>query len=107
MVSQTGLDPFRHLPDSRRVPPRGINLGQLGFGEKSDVIAAVTKLPRQFDVKCCVVSLDAIGCQHKTTVVIPDAGADWLPVGARTLRYSGPLPLGDGYDDRRGPVVVL
>ncbi len=57
---------------------RGITLGQLAVGEKSNEITAVPKLLRQLDVKGCVVSLDAMGCQHKTAVTIAHAGADWL-----------------------------
>ena len=57
---------------------RGITLGQLAVGEKSNEIAAVPKLLRQLDLKGCVVSLDAMGCQHKTAVAICHAGADWL-----------------------------
>jgi predicted transposase YbfD/YdcC len=57
---------------------RGITLGQLAVGEKSNEITAVPKLLRQLDVKGCVVSLDAMGCQHRTTVAIAHAGADWL-----------------------------
>ena len=57
---------------------RGITLGQLAVGEKSNEITAVPKLLRQLDVKGCVVSLDAMGCQHRTAVAISQAGADWL-----------------------------
>ena len=57
---------------------RGITLGQLAVGEKSNEITAVPKLLRQLDVKGCVVSLDAMGCQHRTAVAITHAGADWL-----------------------------
>jgi predicted transposase YbfD/YdcC len=57
---------------------RGITLGQLAVDGKSNEITAVPKLLRQLDVKGCVVSLDAMGCQHKTAVAISHAGADWL-----------------------------
>ena len=57
---------------------RGITLGQLAVAEKSNEITAVPKLLRQIDVKGCVVSLDAMGCQHRTAVAIAHAGADWL-----------------------------
>ena len=57
---------------------RGITLGQLAVGEKTNEITAVPKLLRQLDVKGCVVSLDAMGCQHRTAVTIAHAGADWL-----------------------------
>jgi predicted transposase YbfD/YdcC len=57
---------------------RGITLGQLAVGEKSNEITAVPKLLRQLDVKGCVVSLDAMGCQHRTAAAIAHGGADWL-----------------------------
>jgi predicted transposase YbfD/YdcC len=57
---------------------RGITLGQLAVGEKSNEITAVPKLLRQLDLRGCVVSLDAMGCQHRTAVAIGHAGADWL-----------------------------
>lgn len=57
---------------------RGITLGQLAVAEKSNEITAVPKLLAQLDVKGCVVSLDAMGCQHRTAVAIAHAGADWL-----------------------------
>jgi predicted transposase YbfD/YdcC len=57
---------------------RGITLGQLAVEEKSNEITAVPKLLRQLDVKGCVVSLDAMNCQHRTAVAITHAGADWL-----------------------------
>jgi hypothetical protein len=47
---------------------RGITLGQLAVGEKSNEITAVPKLLARLDVKGCVVSLDAMGCQHRTAV---------------------------------------
>ena len=49
---------------------RGITLGQLAVAEKSNEITAVPKLLAQLDVKGCVVSLDAMGCQHRTAVAI-------------------------------------
>ena len=57
---------------------RGITLGQLAVAEKSNEITAVPKLLRCLKLKDCVVSLDAMGCQHRTAVAIGHAGADWL-----------------------------
>ncbi|QTN32585.1 ISAs1 family transposase [Akkermansiaceae bacterium] len=59
---------------SARAGSRGITLGQLAVAEKSNEITAVPKLLAQLDVKCCVVSLDAMGCQHRTAVAIAHAG---------------------------------
>jgi predicted transposase YbfD/YdcC len=57
---------------------RGITLGQLAVGEKSNENTAVPKLLCQLNVKGFVVSLDAMGSQHRTAAAIAHAGADWL-----------------------------
>src|SRR5690606_34444744 len=56
----------------------GLTLGQLLVDSKTNEITAVPKLLRQLDVKDCVVSLDAMGCQKKIAIAIRHAGADYL-----------------------------
>lgn len=56
----------------------GLTLGQLLVDPKSNEITAVPKLLRQIDVKGCVVSLDAMGCQKKIAIAIRHAEADYL-----------------------------
>jgi len=56
----------------------GLTLGQLLADSKTNEITAVPKLLRQIDVKGCVVSLDAMGCQKKIAIAIRHAGADHL-----------------------------
>jgi predicted transposase YbfD/YdcC len=56
----------------------GLTLGQLLVDSKTNEITAVPKLLRQIDVKGCVVSLDAMGCQKKIAIAIRHAEADYL-----------------------------
>lgn len=56
----------------------GLTLGQLLVDSKSNEITAVPKLLRQIDVKGCVVTLDAMGCQKKIAIAIRHAEADYL-----------------------------
>lgn len=56
----------------------GLTLGQLLVEAKTNEITAVPRLLRQLDVKDCVVSLDAMGCQKKIAIAIRHAGADYL-----------------------------
>lgn len=56
----------------------GLTLGQLMVDSKTNEITAVPKLLRQIDVKGCVVSLDAMGCQKKIAIAIRHAEADYL-----------------------------
>jgi predicted transposase YbfD/YdcC len=56
----------------------GLTLGQLLVDSKTNEITAVPKLLRHIDVKGCVVSLDAMGCQKKIAIAIRHAGADYL-----------------------------
>jgi hypothetical protein len=56
----------------------GLTLGQLLVDSKSNEITAVPRLLRQIDIKGCVVSLDAMGCQKKIAIAIRHAEADCL-----------------------------
>lgn len=55
-----------------------LTLGQLLVDSKSNEITAIPKLLRQIDVKGCVVSLDAMGCQKKIAIAIRHAEAGYL-----------------------------
>jgi DDE_Tnp_1-associated/Transposase DDE domain len=59
-------------------PDTGLMLAQLLVDSKTNEITAVPKLLRQIDVKGCVVSLDAMGCQKKIAIAIRHAEADYL-----------------------------
>lgn len=56
----------------------GLTLGQLLVDSRTNEITAVPRLLRQIDVRGCVVSLDAMGCQKKIAIAIRHAEADWL-----------------------------
>ena len=56
----------------------GLTLGQLLVDSKTNEITVVPKLLRQIDVKGCVVSLDAMGCQKKIAIAIRHAEAGYL-----------------------------
>jgi hypothetical protein len=58
----------------------GLTLGQLTTEEKSNEIKAVPKLSTLLDVKCDVVTADAMSCQKKTAKKIREKGADILSV---------------------------
>lgn len=53
-------------------------LGQLKVNEKSNEITAVPELLRALELKGCIVTLDAMGCQKKIAGEIVDAGADYV-----------------------------
>lgn len=53
-------------------------LGQLKTEEKSNEITAIPELLKLLDVKGCIVTLDAMGCQKKIARHITDAGGDYV-----------------------------
>ena len=56
----------------------GLVLGQLKTEAKSNEISAVPELLESLMLKGSLVSLDAMGCQKKNTMVITQKGADYL-----------------------------
>jgi predicted transposase YbfD/YdcC len=56
----------------------GLVLGQLKVAEKSNEITAVPELLRVLDIKGCIVTLDAMGCQKKIAKQITDSDADYV-----------------------------
>ena len=53
-------------------------LGQLTVAEGSNEITAIPKLLRLLDLKGCIVTIDAIGCQKEIAQQIVDQEADYL-----------------------------
>ena len=55
-----------------------ITLGQLRVDEKSNEITAIPELLKSLFIKDCLVSIDAMGCQHTIATAIIDKGSDYL-----------------------------
>jgi predicted transposase YbfD/YdcC len=56
----------------------GVTLGQEKVGKKSNEITAIPKLIKALDLKDCVITIDAIGCQHEIVETIVKNKADYL-----------------------------
>lgn len=56
----------------------GLALGQVATDQKSNEITAIPKLLAMLDIKGCLVTIDAMGCQRKIAQNILDAHADYL-----------------------------
>jgi predicted transposase YbfD/YdcC len=56
----------------------GLTLGQVKTEEKSNEITAIPELLELLDVKGCIVTIDAMGCQKKIAAKIVDKGADYV-----------------------------
>lgn len=56
----------------------GLVLGQEKVSEKTNEIKAIPELLKILDLKDCVVTIDAIGCQHKIVEQIISEGGDYL-----------------------------
>ncbi len=53
-------------------------LGQQATQEKSNEITAIPKLLELLELKGCIVTIDAMGCQHAITEQIIDQGGDYV-----------------------------
>lgn len=53
-------------------------LGQVKTDEKSNEITAIPELLRSLELKGCLITIDAMGCQKKITEVIIEQEADYL-----------------------------
>lgn len=53
-------------------------LGQYKTDDKSNEITAIPKLLKLLDIRGCVVTIDAMGCQHKIAEQIHRQGADYV-----------------------------
>ena len=56
----------------------GLTLGQVKTEEKSNEITAIPELLELLEVKGCIVTIDAMGCQKKIAAKIVDEGADYI-----------------------------
>ena len=55
-----------------------LSLGQVQVDEKSNEITAIPKLLRVLELRGCIVSIDAMGCQKKIAREIVEAEADYM-----------------------------
>jgi predicted transposase YbfD/YdcC len=55
-----------------------ISLGQVVTDAKSNEITAIPKLLEMLEIKGCLVTIDAMGCQRQIAEKIIDAGADYV-----------------------------
>lgn len=53
-------------------------LGQIKTDEKSNEITAIPERLKSLELKGCLVTIDAMGCQKKITEVIIESDADYL-----------------------------
>jgi predicted transposase YbfD/YdcC len=56
----------------------GVSLGQEKVGKKSNEIKAIPKLVKALDLEGCIVTIDAIGCQHDIVEAIIKSKADFV-----------------------------
>lgn len=56
----------------------GITLGQVKTDEKSNEITAIPELLKILELKGCIVTIDAMGCQKKIAEQIIDKGGDYV-----------------------------
>ncbi len=55
-----------------------ITLGQIKTDEKSNEITAIPELLKLLDIKGCIITIDAIGCQKEIAAQIIDQNADYM-----------------------------
>jgi predicted transposase YbfD/YdcC len=55
-----------------------VSLGQLAVADKSNEITAIPVLIELLDLKGCIVTIDAMGCQKDIAAAIRDAEADYV-----------------------------
>lgn len=56
----------------------GLVLGQLKTEEKSNEITAIPKLLEMLEIKGCIVTIDAMGCQKEIAKQVIEQGGDYL-----------------------------
>ena len=56
----------------------GLVLGQVKVNDKSNEITAIPKLLKLLELKGCIVTIDAMGCQKNIANEIIDKGADYI-----------------------------
>jgi predicted transposase YbfD/YdcC len=60
------------------VSSQSVVLGQVKCEEKSNEITAIPELLKMLDIKGCIVTIDAIGCQTEIVDQIVEQGADYV-----------------------------
>jgi predicted transposase YbfD/YdcC len=56
----------------------GLVLGQEKVATKSNEITAIPKLLEVLDIKGCIITIDAMGCQYEIANKIKDNGGDYI-----------------------------
>ncbi len=56
----------------------GVSLGQKKVSDKSNEIKAIPLLIKALDLEGCIITIDAIACQHEIVSTVIDAKADYL-----------------------------
>ena len=56
----------------------GVSLGQEKVSDKSNEIKAIPLLIKALDLEGCIITIDAIACQHEIVSTVIDAKADYL-----------------------------
>lgn len=74
---EAGSSAFVHMV-SAWATGNGLVLGQVKTEEKSNEITAIPQLLQLLNVKGCLVTIDAMGCQKQIAKDIQSAGADYL-----------------------------
>lgn len=69
--------PFVHMVSAWATSNR-IVLGQVKTEEKSNEITAIPRLLKLLEIKGCLVTIDAMGCQKEIAREIVEGGADYL-----------------------------
>lgn len=69
--------PLPHLV-SAWASENGLTLGQIQVDEKSNEITAVPELLKLIDLKDCIVTVDAMGCQKKIAEQVQEKEADYV-----------------------------
>jgi predicted transposase YbfD/YdcC len=72
-----GLCPALHLVSAWAGANR-LTLGQVACSEKSNEITAIPKLLEVLDLKGCIVTIDAMGCQKEIARQIKEGGGDYV-----------------------------
>ena len=75
--SKTGSKAAIHMV-SAWASANGLVLGQLKVAEKSNEITAIPELLELLDVRGCLVTIDALGCQKKIAQTIREEQGDYL-----------------------------
>jgi predicted transposase YbfD/YdcC len=74
---EAGSSAFVHMV-SAWASNNGVVLGQVKTEEKSNEITAIPRLLKLLELKGCLVTIDAMGCQKQIAAEIQGRGADYL-----------------------------